>query len=219
MRLRVETIQDFLKHLPFQRILDVGCGDGSISLPLLTPENRLTLLDMSDGMLARARSRIPAGLSDHVKIIRGDFMSAPLEGGSYDLIICLGVLAYVDATRDFIEKLASLLRPGGRVVVEWTDNHHIVNRLQQPYHRIMGLFAGEKVRLAAHSTAEILGEFNRLGFETAGSYRYCSPLPVIRRLLGQKGNYRLIRALHGTVGSNRAPWLGDECICHFKLPN
>ena len=76
-------------------------------------------------MLARARSRIPAGLSDRVEIIKGDFMSAPLEAGAYDLIICLGVLAYVDATRDFIAKLASLLRPVGG----WLSNGRTITIL------------------------------------------------------------------------------------------
>ena len=54
VRVRIETVTEFLNAAKFDRILDIGCGDGSISLPLLTNENRLTLLDMSEGMLARA---------------------------------------------------------------------------------------------------------------------------------------------------------------------
>ena len=74
MRIRIETVREFLKNPRFGHILDIGCGDGSISLPLLTTENRLTLLDMSEGMLARAKSGIPAGLSGSVETLKSDFM-------------------------------------------------------------------------------------------------------------------------------------------------
>jgi 2-polyprenyl-3-methyl-5-hydroxy-6-metoxy-1,4-benzoquinol methylase len=216
VRVRVETVGELLNGAGFERILDIGCGDGSISLPLLTETNRLTWLDMSDGMLARARARIPSGLSASVEIINGDFMGARLETNAYDLIICLGVLAYIDPVQPFLDKLTSLLKPGGTVIIEWTDGHHFMNRLQQPYHGAVRALAGEKVRLAVHSSAEIIGQFKRLGFERAGSYRYCSPLPVVRKLLGRQLNYRLIRAVNGNAIHNRAAWLGDECIYHFR---
>jgi 2-polyprenyl-3-methyl-5-hydroxy-6-metoxy-1,4-benzoquinol methylase len=216
VRVRVEIVSELLKESRFERMLDIGCGDGSISLPLLSETNKLTLLDMSDGMLALARARIPSGLSAGVEIVKSDFMGAKLETNSYDLIICLGVLAYIDPVQPFLDKLASLLKPGGTVIIEWTDGHHFVNRLQQPYHKVVRVLAGEKVRLVIHSSAEIIGGFKRLGFELAGSYRYCSPLPVVRKLLGRKLNYRLIRAVHGNANHNRAAWLGDECIYHFK---
>lgn len=216
VRVRVETVSEMLNGTRFGRMLDIGCGDGSISLPLITETNRLTWLDMSDGMLARAKARIPSGLSGGVEIIKGDFMGAGLEAKAYDLIICLGVLAYIDPIQPFLDKLTSLLKPGGTVIIEWTDGHHFMNRLQQPYHMAVRVLAGEKVRLAVHSTAEIIGEFKRLGFDIAGTYRYCSPLPVVRKLLGRQLNYRLIRAVHGHANRNRAAWLGDECIYQFK---
>ena len=36
IRVRVETVQQFTKTLHFDRVLDIGCGDGAISLPLLS---------------------------------------------------------------------------------------------------------------------------------------------------------------------------------------
>ena len=215
IRVRIETVTEFLNGAKFDRILDIGCGDGSISLPLLTEENQLMLLDMSEEMLARARSRIPAGQSDRVEIVKGDFMSAQLEEYSFELIICIGVLAYIDSLKPFLEKLASLLKPGGKLVIEWTDNFHFVSRLIRPYHKLRSVFVTPKVRLARHSSDEIIEILREIGFEVDGSYRYCSPLPVVRRLLSQDINYRLIRAIHGNVRRNRAAWLGEECIFHF----
>ena len=215
VRVRIETVTEFLNGAKFERILDIGCGDGSISIPLLTKDNRLTLLDMSEGMLARARSRISARQLDRVEILNGDFMSARLESYSYDLIVCIGVLAYIDPLKPFLEKLSSLLKPGGKLIIEWTDSYHFVNRLFRPYHKLMNLFVTPKVRLALHRSADIVDKLRELGFEMEGSYQYCSPLPVVRRLLSQDTNYRLIRTMHGNVQRNRIAWLGEECIFHF----
>jgi len=215
VRVRIETVTEFLNGAKFDRILDIGCGDGSISLPLLTKDNRLTLLDMSEGMLARVRSRVPAHQLDHVEIVNGDFMSARLESYSYDLIVCIGVLAYIDPVKPFLDKLSSLLKPGGELIIEWTDGYHFVNRLFRPYHKLMNVFVTPKVRLALHRSADIIDSLRKLGFEVEGSYQYCSPLPVVRRVLSQDINYRLIRTMHGNVQRNRAAWLGEECIFHF----
>jgi len=59
IRIRAETVRQFLGDLGFENMLDIGCGNGSISVPLLTPHNRLTLLDMSTTMLSIAQSRVP----------------------------------------------------------------------------------------------------------------------------------------------------------------
>ena len=40
IRIRVETVQQFTKHLMVDHILDIGCGDGSLSLPLLPRSKR-----------------------------------------------------------------------------------------------------------------------------------------------------------------------------------
>jgi ubiquinone/menaquinone biosynthesis C-methylase UbiE len=215
VRVRIETVTEFLNGAKFDRILDIGCGDGSISLPLLTKENRLTLLDMSEGMLARARLRIPAGQSDRVEMVMGDFMSTRLDGYSYDLIVCVGVLAYIDHVEPFLDKLASILKPGGKLIIEWTDGYHFVSSLFRPYHKLMSVFVTPKVRLELHSSADIVDRLTKLGFEVGGSYRYCSPLPVVRRLLSEDIKYRLIRKMHGNVQRNRAVWLGEECIFLF----
>jgi ubiquinone/menaquinone biosynthesis C-methylase UbiE len=215
VRVRVETVRDFIEGSTFARILDVGCGDGSISLPWLRSKSYLTLLDMSDGMLARARARIPAGLSSRVNIVKSDFMSAKLEPNSYDLIICLGVMAYVEEVPRFLEKVATLLTPRGELILEWTDSRRLVGRAVTLYHRIVSPVRPPKVTLVPHNSQEILGAIQRLGFRVSGSYRYCSPLPVVRKVLGEELNYRIIRWLHGDARWNRAAWLGEECIFHF----
>src|SRR5689334_21035964 len=109
VRIRIETVREFLVGTKCERILDIGCGDGSISLPLLTRDNSLTLLDMSDRMLALAQSKISGDSLRRVEIIKGDFMRASLKENSYDLIVCLGVLAYIDNLNAFLQKVSAVL--------------------------------------------------------------------------------------------------------------
>jgi ubiquinone/menaquinone biosynthesis C-methylase UbiE len=69
IRLRRETVDRVVQGKPYTEILDIGCGDGSISTPLLNSKCRLTLLDVSPGMLSIARSRVSEELSSRVKFV------------------------------------------------------------------------------------------------------------------------------------------------------
>ncbi|MGD1089208.1 MAG: methyltransferase domain-containing protein [Verrucomicrobiota bacterium] len=216
VRVRMDVVRDFLKDTEFNSILDIGCGDGSISLPLLTPARRLTLLDMSDAMLDIARSRVPSELSAAVKTASGDFMQAGFDTHSYDLVICLGVLAYVDSPKPLIEKLLSILKPGGKLIVECSDRSHFMSRLARGYDRARNIFAKPKFRPAAHSANAIVAMFRGAGFQLEAEYRYCAPIRVMRKLFSQGFHYQMICAVHGKAASNRMWWLGNECIFYFR---
>src|SRR5215471_11083295 len=70
---RRETVQEFLAGRTCSRILDIGCGDGSLTVPLLSPKTRLTLLDISVPMLNKALSRVPSEVSSNVQAVNMDF--------------------------------------------------------------------------------------------------------------------------------------------------
>jgi ubiquinone/menaquinone biosynthesis C-methylase UbiE len=199
-----------------QSMLDIGCGDGSISVPVLTPRNRLTLVDMSATMLGIARSRVSADLSTRVTTINDQFMNARLAPASFDLILCLGVLAYVSDSRAFAERIASLLGPRGDVIVECSDSSNAVSKLRRALGTVTGVLAPGKVPLILHSSAEVTGIFGQLGFALKGSFRYSLPLPGIRKFMSQGVQYKTTRALYGSAAKNRLPWLGSECIYHFR---
>ena len=76
IRLRRETVDRIVQGKQYSEILDIGCGDGSISMPLLNSSRRLTLIDISSGMLsgksaaARAFQHLPAPGNVLTKAIR-----------------------------------------------------------------------------------------------------------------------------------------------------
>src|SRR5229473_3269757 len=72
IEIRKETVKEFTAGRTFRDILDIGCGDGSISIPFLSATSRLTLLDLSDAMLSRALSRVRPELRENVDTINQD---------------------------------------------------------------------------------------------------------------------------------------------------
>src|SRR5947209_17655809 len=87
IRIRAEVVKGFIGHNQYNTILDIGCGNGAISLPLLQQNNHLTLLDISSNMISIARSSIPAGWESNVKTINQDFMRAKLTSQAYDQVL------------------------------------------------------------------------------------------------------------------------------------
>ena len=216
IKIRAETVQTFLGGKRFGNILDIGCGNGALSLPFLNPDNRLTLLDQSQSMLQIARSRVPAVLSSQVQTLHADFMQAKLGEQNFDLIISVGVLAYIERRDEFIRKIKALLKPGGSVIIECTDVSHFVSRLVLAYHWLCHSLKPGQMRTVVGSSAKTLAILQELGFERCGAYRYSLPLPLLRKLMTQELSYKAIRFLFGPPSHNRNAWLGNECIYHFK---
>jgi ubiquinone/menaquinone biosynthesis C-methylase UbiE len=216
IKIRVATVKEFVKDTARQNILDIGCGDGSLSLHLLNEKTRLTLLDRSRAMLNIASSRIPEGLVSHVQIVNQDFMEAEFPKQIFDLVICVGVLAYVEKLKPFLAKIASVLEPGGAVIMECSDGAHFVRRAYRAYGALRRNLGTGEFETVARPSSDVLAAWKELGFEASGAFRYSQPPPVIRKLLPQALSYNAIRFIYGTAAQNRTPWLGSECIYHFE---
>lgn len=84
-RLLLKPLNDH--HPKIQRILEIGCGTGSLTkyLSALFPEAHITALDLSAPYLWKARQQ----LSDHVNIdfIQGDGAKLPFKGASFDAVV------------------------------------------------------------------------------------------------------------------------------------
>jgi len=216
IKIRVETVKHFVRGAKPKNILDIGCGDGSLSLPLLDRSNRLTLLDRSKSMLDIAFSRLPEGSSDRVTLCNEDFLTAQLPPHSFDLILCVGVLAYVEKLGPFLSRIVSVLAPGGTIIVECSDGKHFIGRAYRAYGTLRRKLGAEDFETACRSSAEVVAAFKELGYEVGNSFRYSLPLPIVRKLLPQSVSYGTIRFVYGTAAQSRAAWLGSECLYRFE---
>jgi 2-polyprenyl-3-methyl-5-hydroxy-6-metoxy-1,4-benzoquinol methylase len=98
VRIRALAVRDLLRQRSNLSILDVGCGNGMISLQFAEQSNRLVLIDLSDSMLALARQNTPAGLEQGVTYLNLDFHEYH-PAHLFDLVLCIGVIAHVSSVR------------------------------------------------------------------------------------------------------------------------
>jgi 2-polyprenyl-3-methyl-5-hydroxy-6-metoxy-1,4-benzoquinol methylase len=216
IRLRAETTQTYLQGRTFHKIIDIGCGDGSVSLPLLTADRDLTLVDLSPNMLSLAKAKVPADLAANVKFYQDDLLNVSLEHGTYDVVVCMGVLAHVASPQKTIQRAADLLKPGGTLVLECTDSSHFLRRLTSIQGRIMA-----KIHRIGYSLSELTGPSvvrmaEHSGLKLQGTFRYAWPLPGMQRIFSQNTLYHMVRNVFGESARNRNSWLGYEYIFCFR---
>jgi 2-polyprenyl-3-methyl-5-hydroxy-6-metoxy-1,4-benzoquinol methylase len=102
-------------------IIEVGCGSGWLCSQL-TAFGRVTGTDLSDRVLARAAERVP-----QARFVAGDFMALDFGRATQDVAISLEVLSHVADQPAFLRKIASLLKPGGYLMLA-TQNRPALER-------------------------------------------------------------------------------------------
>ena len=94
-------------------VLDVACGTGLASEPLVKRGVNITGIDISEPMLAKARARCK-----NAEFVRGEAEALPFGDKTFDAVICAQAIHWMDH-RVAIEEMSRVVRPGGRVVVWW----------------------------------------------------------------------------------------------------
>jgi 2-polyprenyl-3-methyl-5-hydroxy-6-metoxy-1,4-benzoquinol methylase len=214
---RKETVQEWTAGRSFNRILDIGCGDGSLTVPLLAPGTRLSLLDISVPMLNKALSRVPPAFCSQVDTINMDFMQVPIEPATFDLVVCVGVLAHVESPSAVIEKATSVLRPGGLLILECTDATHFSNRFTVMMARTRQFLLRKDARFNSNllSAKKVRAMAEAQGLTQLSTFRHNLALPLMRRFLSQDTLHSLLRVFFGNSKNNRNAWLGKECLFLF----
>jgi phosphatidylethanolamine/phosphatidyl-N-methylethanolamine N-methyltransferase len=99
------------------RVLEVGVGTG-ISLPDYARSCRITGVDISEPMLAKARERVARfGLRNVEQIMVGDAERLAFEDDSFDSVVAQYVVTAVPNPERALDEFARVVRPGGEIII------------------------------------------------------------------------------------------------------
>src|SRR6185437_3725723 len=103
-----------------KKILDVATGTGDFALTsykILKPE-KITGIDISEGMLELGREKIvKAGLANHIELLNGDSEAILFEDNSFDAVtVAFGVRNFENLEQGLSE-IKRVMRPRGRLIV------------------------------------------------------------------------------------------------------
>jgi ubiquinone/menaquinone biosynthesis C-methylase UbiE len=123
----------WIDSLPLPRgaeVLEVGCGAGHAAVALARRGYRVHALDAVPEMLELTARSARAGGARLVTSL-GDVHSLDLPGRSFDVVMALGVLPWLQAEVRGLAEMARVLRAGGWLIVS-ADNGLPLHRLLDP---------------------------------------------------------------------------------------
>jgi len=105
------------------RVLELGVGTGRIALPVAGAGCEVFGVDLSAHMLAALAQRVTDEAHGRVHLVQGDITALPFREGSFDAAVAVHVLHLVADWRGVLERVRSLVRPGGVLILgrDWVD--------------------------------------------------------------------------------------------------
>ena len=137
---------------PGMAVLELGCGTGGMWRGMTLPEGcRLTLTDLSEGMLAAARentAHLPG-----VAYRQADAQDIPYEDGRFDAVIANMMLYHVPDIGRALAEIRRVLKPGGVFYAATFGEHGVVEAVAE----MLGVTLAGNHRFTLQNGAEQLG--------------------------------------------------------------
>ena len=115
-RLERRLVFDRIGDVGGAAVLDVGCGDGDLAVDLWRRGATVVGVDVSADMIAAAQARARQADAD-IDFQVAPATNLPFPPESFDVVVAVTVLCFVDDAAPVFREIARVLRPGGRMVI------------------------------------------------------------------------------------------------------
>ena len=225
------TVKYVLQVLPAGgRVLDLGCGSAPVLSQLRKHGVSCTGLEYSEDMLRHARARLQSMQLDEGDLHRGDCRNTQFEPATFDVVVCLGVISYVEDYAVVLSEIKRVLKPGGYAFVSFRNRFNPM--LWDPVAglRTFARAATGRLRPEPYKIGRFMDfrEFRRKMDDAGFEYRDfvgigLGPVKFNRRaLLAERISIRLSDALTAVLRGLRwqAPlrWLADVSLWIYSKP-
>jgi SAM-dependent methyltransferase len=128
------------------RVLEIGPGPGTATLPLARRGFRILAVELSPAMARRCRRnlrRFPA-----VRVLNLPFEDWPVQAGAFDLVVAATAFHWLNPRLGYC-RAAAALRPGGWFALVWNARQPVAGRLGRELravYRELGLEAWGRAR-------------------------------------------------------------------------
>jgi hypothetical protein len=124
----------------------------------------------------------------------------------------------VNSPARLLERLASLIKPGGYLIIQNTDASHFYSYLIRLYLGIKDLFSKQSYKLNKVKASFVEKELEKLHFEKVSAYRYNQSFLGFSNFFSNEKKYHLTRKFFGDAQKNHhAAWGSDYTYLFQKL--
>lgn len=180
-RYRVARVLELARPGEKDRVVDLGCGWGTLSFALARRVQEVVGVDFSARAVELCRARqAREGQGDHLRFLQADAADTGLPGASWDLVVAADLVEhlYPDQTDAVYREAFRLLRPGGRLAI-WTPHRgHVLEVLKN---RNI-LLRRDESHVDYKSMERIVAGLRKAGFEVERAAYVESHLPVLRHV-------------------------------------
>ena len=181
-------LRALVRRLKGKRVLNAGCGTGSLTLRLLEKGLDVTSMDASEPSISRLTGEVAKSYpAEHPPILLGDICEMPFAAAEFDGVVCGEVLEHLDEDHAAVGEIARVLRPGGVLVAtvpanpwryDWADHWAGHRRRYTPegFRELMTSAGLERVEVSGWGFP-LTGLYHRHVYERMLRRRLESPVP------------------------------------------